>query len=57
MEAMKEAAVDCELFKNHNMMIKINCFKFNEQSLFEENVGPAYNNMILIIKWIMVVIL
>jgi superfamily II DNA or RNA helicase len=43
-EAMKEIAVDCELFKNHNMMgSKYNCFKFNEDSLFDRNVGPAYN--------------
>ena len=44
-EAIKEAAVDCELFKAHNMMnSKYNCFKFNEDSLFDKNVGPAYDN-------------
>ena len=43
-EAVKETAVDCELFKAHNMMgTKYNCFKFNQESLFEKNVGPAYN--------------
>ena len=43
-EAIKEAAIDCELFKSHNMMgSKYNCFKFNEDSLFDKNVGPAYN--------------
>ncbi len=43
-EAIKEAAVDCELFKAHNMMgSKYSCFKFNEESQFERNVGPAYN--------------
>ena len=43
-ESVKEVAVDCEIFKNHNMMgSKYSCFKFNEQSLFENNVGPAYN--------------
>ena len=42
-EAIKEVAVDCELFKNHNMMgNKYKCFKFNEESLFEEPIGPAY---------------
>ena len=42
-EAVKEAAIDCELFKNHNMMgTKYKCFKFNENSLFEEPLGPAY---------------
>jgi hypothetical protein len=43
-EAIKEAAVDCELFKAHNMMgSKYSCFKFNEDALFDKNVGPAYN--------------
>jgi hypothetical protein len=43
-EAIKEAAVDCELFKAHNMMgSKYSCFKFNEESLFDKTVGPAYN--------------
>jgi hypothetical protein len=46
-EAIKEIAVDCELFKSHNMMgSKYNCFKFNEESLFDKNVGPAYNRNI-----------
>ena len=42
-EAVKEASVDCELFKSHNMMgTKYKCFKFNENSLFDKPVGPAY---------------
>jgi hypothetical protein len=42
-EAIKEVAVDCELFKNHNMIgSQYKCFKFNEESLFEDNIGPAY---------------
>jgi hypothetical protein len=42
-EAVKEAAVDCELFKAHNMMgSKYKCFQFNENSLFEKPVGPAF---------------
>lgn len=42
-ESIKEVAVDCELFKNHNMIgSQYSCFKFNEESLFEENVGPAF---------------
>ena len=46
-EATKEVAVDCELFKAHNMMgSKYNCFKFNEESLFENNIGPAYSRKI-----------
>lgn len=41
--ALKEVAVDCVLNKNHNMMGETyNCFQFNEQSLFEQNIGPAY---------------
>lgn len=43
-EAIKEVAVDCELFKEHNMMgSQYNCFKFNENSLFDKHIGPAYN--------------
>ena len=42
-EAIKEVAVDCELFKNHNMLgSQYTCFKFNEESLFQDNIGPAY---------------
>ena len=44
-EAVKEASVDCELFKAHNMMgSKYKCFQFNEDSLFEKPVGPAFQN-------------
>ena len=43
-EAIKEAAVDCELFKAHNMMgSKYTCFKFNEDSMFDKEIGPAYS--------------
>jgi len=43
-EAIKESAIDCELFKAHNMMgSKYRCFQFNEESLLEENIGSAYN--------------
>jgi hypothetical protein len=46
-EAVKTAAVDCELFKSHNMMgSKYKCFQFNEESLFEDPLGPAYQNKI-----------
>tara|TARA_B100001093_G_scaffold518784_1_gene604922 strand:- start:364 stop:2739 length:2376 start_codon:yes stop_codon:yes gene_type:complete len=42
-DAVKEAAIDCELFKNHNMLgIKYKCFKFNQDSLFDVPIGPAY---------------
>ena len=40
---VKEVAVDCELFKHHNMMgNKYRCFNFTQESLFEDHVGPAY---------------
>ena len=43
LDAIKESAVDCELFKAHNMMgSKYKCFQFNEDSLFEKPVGPAF---------------
>jgi superfamily II DNA or RNA helicase len=42
-EAVKEGATDCEIFKSHNMMgTKYKCFKFNENSLLETPIGPAY---------------
>jgi hypothetical protein len=46
-EAVKEGAVDCELFKAHNMMgSKYKCFQFNEESLFDKPIGPAFQNKI-----------
>lgn len=43
LDAIQEAAIDCMLFKNHNMMGKdYKCFQFNEPSLFDEQIGPAY---------------
>ncbi|AYV80368.1 MAG: DEAD/SNF2-like helicase [Gaeavirus sp.] len=48
LDAIKEVAIDCELFKNHNMMsTKYRCFQFNEVSLFDKNIGPAYKEDIL----------
>jgi hypothetical protein len=41
--AVKEAAFDCEHFKNHNMNEQsYSCFKFNESSYFNKLIGPAY---------------
>lgn len=41
--AMKEAAVDCELFRAHNMMSQsYQCFKFPEHTVVGKNIGPAY---------------
>jgi hypothetical protein len=48
LDAVKEVAIDCELNKNHNMMAsKYRCFQFNEISLFDKNIGPAYKEDIL----------
>lgn len=41
--AMKEAAVDCELFREHNQMSQsYQCFKFTDEQQLTKNVGPAY---------------
>ncbi len=48
LDSVKEVAIDCELFKNHNMMAtKYRCFQFNEVSLFDKNIGPAYKDDIV----------
>jgi len=48
LDTIKEAAIDCELNKNHNMMAsKYRCFKFNEVSLFDKNIGPAFKEDII----------
>jgi len=40
---MKEIAVDCQLFKNHNQVNETYpCFKFPEEVFQGKNVGPAY---------------
>jgi hypothetical protein len=43
--ALKEAAVDCVLFKSHNQMSKsYNCFNFQESLLLTKNIGAAYKD-------------
>jgi len=43
LDAMKEVAVDCVLNKAHNnLMSNYRCFQFEEKSLFDEQIGPAY---------------
>jgi hypothetical protein len=43
LDAVKQAAIDCVLNKNHNMITQeYKCFQFDEPSLFDEFVGPAY---------------
>lgn len=44
LSAMKEAAVDCELFKAHNMISQnYSCFKYPEEATMGSNIGPAYH--------------
>lgn len=43
LDAMKEVAVDCGLNKAHNSLIQdYKCFQFDEPSLFDDQIGPAY---------------
>lgn len=43
LDAIKEVAVDCVLNKNHNSLIQdYKCFQFDESSLFDDQIGPAY---------------
>lgn len=45
LDAIKESAVDCVLFKPHNTLRQdYKCFQFNEPSLFDEQIGPAYKD-------------
>lgn len=45
LKTIKEVAVDCELFKEHNMIDdKYQCFQFNEKSYFDKYIGPAYKD-------------
>ena len=48
LDSIKEIAIDCELFKAHNMMgSKYRCFQFNEISLFDKNIGPSYKEDVI----------
>lgn len=43
LDSMKEVAIDCVLNKSHNMLAQeYKCFQFDEPSLFDKYVGPAY---------------
>lgn len=45
LDAMKEVAVDCVLNKSHNSLVSnYRCFQFEEKSLFDEQIGPAYKD-------------
>jgi len=48
LDIMKQTAIDCELNKNHNFLqSSYKCFQFNEKSLFDEQIGPAYKEDII----------
>lgn len=43
LNTLKEVAIDCVLNKNHNKLAgDFKCFQFDEPSLFDKNIGPAY---------------
>jgi superfamily II DNA or RNA helicase len=45
LQSVREVAVDCELFKEHNMIdSKYDCFRFEDAVLFEKFIGPAYKD-------------
>ena len=47
LDAIKEVAVDCLLNKNHNTLANdYKCFQFNQDSLFQKYIGPAYKENI-----------
>lgn len=45
LHTVREVAVDCELFKEHNMLdAKYRCFRFDQSSFFDGFIGPAYKD-------------
>lgn len=43
LDAVREVAIDCVLNKNQNMATQeYKCFQFDEPSLFDKQIGPAY---------------
>jgi hypothetical protein len=44
-KTLKEVAIDCNLYKNHNMLKEdFKCFQFDEPSLFDAQIGPAFKD-------------
>lgn len=44
---VKQSAVDCKLFYEHNKLDEeYPCFQFDEESLFDDVIGPAYSKTI-----------
>lgn len=45
LDAVKQVAVDCGLYKNSNMMVEeYKCFQFDEPSLFDDQIGATYKD-------------
>jgi hypothetical protein len=45
LDAVKEAAIDCILNKTENALVQdFKCFQFDEPSLFDDQIGPAYKD-------------
>ena len=45
LDAIKEVAIDCALNKAHNNLTgTYRCFQFEEKSLFDDQIGPAYKD-------------
>lgn len=45
LDAIKESAIDCVLNKAHNSLeTDYRCFQFEEKSLFDDQIGPAYKD-------------
>ena len=45
LDAVKEVSIDCVLNKAHNALAgEYKCFQFEEHSLFEKQIGPAYKD-------------
>jgi len=48
LDAIKEVAIDCVLNKEHNKLgSQYKCFQFNEVSMFDKNISPAYKENII----------
>lgn len=44
---LKQVAIDCQLFKNHNMLGQpYRCFQFSEHELLKKNAGPVYKDIL-----------
>lgn len=53
LKIIKEAAVDCQLNKNHNNLREnINCFQFEESVYFDKQIAPAYKTDLYDDDWI-----